>query len=180
MSLYRVYQIDHFDPKSVGRKIRKQILIYAFLAPIFVLSFSACLRIFGIGMKMLVYVFLPVFVIFYLYSFYKLGLKTRQLKVIGNIEFTKTGIKKSIGDFTKEYDFKSIKKIELTKHFPVVGFSGSTSDYFTYILKIIFCNLSTESMVVSNLPEGKKQNINIVQTLKTLKHFIKTEISIEI
>jgi hypothetical protein len=179
MSLYCIYQIDHFDPKNIGRKIRKQVLLYAILAPVLVLSFAFCLMILKIGMGLLFSVFLPVLVIYYLYGFYKLGLKNRQLKVIGKIEFTKTGIKKIIGDFTTEYDFKSIEKIELTKHLPLVGISSSLSDNFTYILRIIFSNFSTESIVVSNLPEDKKLNINIVQTLKTLKHFIKTEISIE-
>jgi hypothetical protein len=179
MSLYSVYQIDHFDPISVGRKIRKEILIYAILAPVLVLSFAFCLMILKIGIGILFSVFLPILIICYSYRFYRIGLKNKQLKVIGNIEFTKTGIKKKIGDFTVEYDFKSIKKIELTKHLPVIDFRGDSSENFTYILKIIFCNLSTESLVVSNLTECKKLNINIVQTLKTLRHFIRTEISIE-
>jgi len=179
MSQYRIYQIDHFDPIIVGRKIRVRVMVYVILAPVLVFSFAFCVMILKINIGMLFAVFLPLLFIFYVYRFHKLGSTNRHLKVIGKLVFTRTGIKKSIGDLSMDYDFQSIKKIELKKHLPVAGISGSLSDNFTYILRIIFFNSSPEAIVVSYLPEDKKPNINIVQTLKTLKNFIKTEISIE-
>jgi hypothetical protein len=179
MSRYKVYQIDHPDPKIVGRKMRFQVLIFAVLAQIIVLTFAFGAMIIKIKLVILFVAFLPLVIVIYFYLFYMLGSKNRRLKVIGTIEFTKTSIRKSIGDLIMQYDFKSIQKIELDKHLPVVEIRGNTGENFTYILRIIFFNSSVESFVISNLPADKKPNINIVQTLKTLRNFIKAEISIK-
>ena len=115
----------------------------------------------------------------FIYYSFKLGSKIRNLKIIGEIDFSRTCIRKKIGDSLTEYQFQTIQKFELQKHLPVVGLSGTLSDNFTYILKIIFVNSSSESMVVSSRPIDPKSNITIVETLKTLKSFIKSEITIE-
>lgn len=116
---------------------------------------------------------------FYLYGLLKLGSKTKSLKTIGEIEFTRTGIRKKIGDSITEYKFQSIKKIELQEHFPTTGISGNLSGNFSFILKINFLNSSSESMVVSNQPVDTNLNLTIVETMKTLKKITETEISIE-
>jgi hypothetical protein len=103
----------------------------------------------------------------------------KKVKTIGEIEFTRTGVRKKIGDSITEYKFQTIKKFELQKHIPAVGISGTLSDNFTYILKIFFFNSSSESIVVSSQPVDTRLNINIVETIKTIKKIIEPEITIE-
>ena len=178
MSSYRIYQSDHSDPKLAGKKLRRQVILSVFFIFILIQVFI----VFSVVLKMsevqLLPIFLPLLGLF-IYYFYKLGSKIRNLKIIGEIDFSRTSIRKKIGDSITEYQFQTIQKFELQKHLPVVGISGTLSDNFTYILKIIFLNSSSESMVVSNQPIDPRSNISIVETMKTLKRFIKSEISIE-
>ena len=178
MSTFRIYQIDHFDPKVVGKKVRRQIILYAVLSPIIGLIFGIFLMALKMSMDFLLVIFIPL-IGFYIYYFSKLGSKIKNIKSIGEIEFTRTSIRKRIGDSITEYNFQTVKKFELQKHLPTVGISGNLSENFTYILKIIFLNSSSESIVVSSLPIDTSLNITIVQTMKTLKQIIEPEISIE-
>jgi len=178
MSTFRIYQIDHFDPKIVGKKIRRLIILYAVLSPIIGLIFGIFLMALKMSMVLLLIIFIPL-IGFYIYSFHKLGSKVKKMKTIGEIEFTRTSIRKKIGDSITEYKFQTVKKFELQKHLPIVGISGTLSDNFTYILKIIFLNSSSESLVVSSQPIDTRLNISIVETMKTLKQIIEPEITIE-
>lgn len=178
MSRFRIYQIDHFDPKIVGQHVRRQIILYAALSPILVLIFAIFLMALKMSMEILLVIFIPL-IGFYIYYFTKLGSKIKNIKSIGEIEFTRTSVRKRIGDSITEYKFQQVKKFELQKHLPTVGISGNLSENFTYILKIIFLNSSSESIVVSSQPIDTKLNISIVETMKTLKKIIETEITIE-
>jgi hypothetical protein len=178
MSTFRIYQIDHFDPKIIGQKVRRQIIFYAVLSPILCLIFGVFLMALKMSIVLLLVIFIPL-IGFYLYIFHKLGSKVKKIKTIGEIEFTRTSIRKKIGDSVTEYKFQAVKKFELQKHLPTVGISGTLSDNFTYILKIIFLNSSSESIVVSSQPIDTKLNISIVETMKTLKQIIEPEITIE-
>jgi hypothetical protein len=100
------------------------------------------------------------------------------LKTIGDIEFTRTEIIKRIGDSITEYNLQSITGLELERHIPSVTAKDSKSGYFSYILRIIFNDSSTESLVVSDKPIDRRQNLSIVETMKTLKKIIKLEIRI--
>ena len=178
MSSFRIYQIDHFDPKIVGQKVRRQIGLYAVLSPILGLIFGIFLMALKMSMILLLVIFIPL-IAFYIYIFHKLGSKVKKIKTIGEIEFTRTGVRKKIGDSITEYKFQTIKKLELQKHIPAVGISGTLSDNFTYILKILFYNSSSESIIVSSQSFDTRLNINIVETMKTLKKIIEPEITIE-
>lgn len=178
MSRFRIYQINHFDPKIAGQKMRRQIIMYSILSPILVMIFAVFLSLLKINTILLFVFFVPLLG-FYLYHFRKLDSKLKQIKTIGEIEFTRTCIKKRIGDSQAEYDFKTIRKIELQKHFPIVSTTCTLSDNFTYILKIVFLNSSSESLVISNLPVDSTQNISIVQTMNTLRKIVDVEITIE-
>lgn len=178
MSSYRIYQIDHSDPKLAGKKLRRQVILAVILISILIQVFLIFSIIFKMSEAQLLPVFLPLLGLF-IYYFYKLGSKIRNLKIIGEIDFSRTTIRKRIGDSITEYQFQTIQKFELQKHLPVVGFSGTLSDNFTYILKIIFLNSTSVSMIVSNQPTDPRSNISIVETMKTLKKFINSEIIIE-
>jgi len=179
MSSFRIYQIDHFDPKIVGQKARRQVILYTVLSPILFLIFAIFLMAVKMSMGLLLVIFIPL-IASYIYIFHKLGSKVKKVKTIGEIEFTRTGVRKKIGDSITEYKFETVKKFELRKHIPAVGISGTLSDNFTYILKITFLNSSSESMVVSKQPVDTRLNISIVETMKTLKKIIEPEITIEI
>jgi hypothetical protein len=114
-----------------------------------------------------------------IYLQYRLKSDLKKIKTIGDIEFTRTGIRKRIGDSLTEYEFHSIAKLELQKHIPAVTAGDGKSGYFSYILKIIFNNSSSESLVISDKPTDTKQDLSVVDTMKTLKKIIKSQISIE-
>jgi hypothetical protein len=114
------------------------------------------------------------------YLNFKLKSYLKQLKIIGDIEFSRSGIKKRIGDSVVEYEFSTIKRIELQKHIPSISPAESKSGYFSYILKILFINSSSESIVVSDKPSEKKMDVSIVDTMKTLKKFIEPEVSLKL
>ena len=178
MSSFRIYQIDQFDPKIAGQNVRRQIIILVSLIPIIALIFGVLFAVNKISLELLLVFIIPI-VGFYIFHFVKIGSKIRNLKTIGEIEFTRTSIRKKIGDSLTEYDFQTIKKIELQKHLPFVGISGTLSDNVTYILKLIFRNSSSESIVVSSQPIDTRLNISIVETMKTLKQIIESEITID-
>ena len=178
MSSYRIYQSNHSDPKLAGKKLRRQAILSVSSIFILLQIFLVFTTVFKISEAKLLPFFLPLLGLFIYYSF-QLGSKIRNLKIIGEIDFSRTGIRKRLGDSLTEYQFQTIQKFELQKHLPVVGLSGTLSDNFTYILKINFLNSSSESMIVSSRPIDPKSNICIVETMKTLKRFIKSEITIE-
>lgn len=179
MSRFRIYQIDNPDPKIAGQKMRRQSIIYTIMASLLVLIFSVGLMILKISLVFLFVIFAPLLGIF-LYRLNKLGSTLKQIKTIGEIEFTRTCIRKKICDSITEYDYNTVKQIELQRHFPIVGISGTLSDNFTYILKVIFFNSPSESLVVSNLPIDNRLNISIVETMQTLKKINELEIIIKI
>jgi hypothetical protein len=177
MSRFRIYQVDHFDPQILGRKKRRLFVIYSILTPLTIMAFNA------LGQTKVNFLLLPIIVLtistgIYLFLYYKLKNEPRKLKTIGDIEFTRTVIKKRIGDSITEYNLQSIKRLELERHLPSVTAKDSKSRYFSYILRIIFNNSSTESLVVSDKPIDMRQNLSIVETMKTLKKIIQPEISI--
>jgi hypothetical protein len=178
MSQFRIYQVNHFDPKYLGIKMRRIVVYSAIISPIFVFVFALCLKIFKINVTLLYTIWAPAIICFYLFLNFLLKSNLKNIKTIGEIEFTRTSIKKRIGDSFTVYEFCSIKKIDLDKHFPTVSISSSYSDNFTYILKIIFINSTSESLVVSDKPIDSKLKISIVETMKTLKKISPIEITI--
>jgi hypothetical protein len=76
------------------------------------------------------------------------------------------------------FDPNSIKVLELEKHIPSITAKDSKSGYFSYILRIVFNDSKTESLVVSDKPIDKRLNLSIIYTLKTLKKLTMTDISI--
>ncbi len=178
MSQFRIYQIDHFDPKYLGIKMRRIIAYSAVISTIPVLFFVLSLKILNIDFTILYIILLATLICFNLFFYLLLKSNFKNIKAIGDIEFTRTGIIKRIADSTTDYQFSSIRKIELDKHLPNVNIGGSLSHNFTYILKINFINSASESLVVSDKPINKKLNISIVETMKTLRKISQTEITI--
>jgi len=177
MSSYRIYKIDHFNPKIIGKNKRRLATIFSITTIIFIIVFQIGIQLLHIQFLIILST-IPLFLVFSFYLNSKLKADLRKIKSIGEIEFTKTCLKKRIGDIYVEYDFKLIKELELRKHIPGLSPEHSKSGYFSYILKIVFINLQTESIIVSDRPIDKKQDLSIVETFKTLKKLIQPEITI--
>lgn len=179
MSRYLIYRIDHFDPALAGKERKRQITKYAFLSAGFVVVFIACIYLLNLEGPL----FYSSYSYLFLISFYLLTIRIRrQMKktaVAGELEFTKGGMKKRLGDTLTEYDYNSVRRLDLRKHFPNLWFSNSSSGYFSHILTITFLNNTTESLVLSDKPLEKKPDTSIAGTLTTLRKFITAVITID-
>lgn len=153
--------------------------MYAILSVGFVAVFIACIYLFNLEGPL----FYSSYSYIFLLSFYLLTIRIRrQMKktaVVGELEFTKSGMKKRLGDTITEYDYNSVSSLDLRKHFPNVWFSNSSSGYFSHILTITFTNGTSESLVLADKPLEKKPDTSIAGTLTTLRKFIATEITID-
>lgn len=116
---------------------------------------------------------------FYLYYHRRLKSENKNLKTIGSIEFTRTGIRKFIGDSLAEFHYSSIKSIELQRHIPALTINESKSGFYTYILVLTFADSHIENLIVSDRPIGKWRDLSITETIKTLKKLILAEIIIK-
>lgn len=177
MSRFKIYQINHYDPKMVGKRIRRLTLILGSIYTIFMFTLQIGIRIIHTNFDLALLIAIP-FLGIYLYLYFKIKSRLKQIKTIGDIEFTRTGIRKRIGDSVTAYDFQTIKQLELQKHIPAVTKTATKSGYFSYILKIVFVNSSSESIIVSDKPIETKQNLSILETMNTLKKIIQPEVKI--
>jgi hypothetical protein len=114
----------------------------------------------------------------YLYLYSRIKNRLSKIKTIGDIEFTRTGIRKRIGDSTTEYNFLTIKQLELEKHIPAANRGSTKSGYFSFILKIVFLNSPPESLIISDRPADTRQNLSILDTMNTLKKIIHPEVKV--
>jgi hypothetical protein len=178
MSRFKIYRIDHFDPQVVGVRKRKLRGLYAGMYFVFFLTFQISLVFLNINMLLLFIIYALLIPGFYLLLYFKFKFDLKQIKTIGEIEFTRTLIRKRLADSITEYDYKTIESIELERHIPSETIKGSKTGYFSYIIKIIFTDSRKEMLVISDKPVESKCDISIVETMKTLKKIIHPEIRI--
>jgi hypothetical protein len=178
MSRYKIYQIDHYDPKLVGKKKRRLAVLYGALFSISYIIFHICIYIFNIKSFIMFSTLTPLVLGLYVWIYYRLKSDLKRIKTIGDIEFTRTTIKKRIGDSITEYEFRSIEKIQLQKHIPSINAGMGKTGYFSYILTIIFKNSASESLIISERPVGNSHNLSIGNTLNTLKKITEPQITI--
>ena len=178
MSRFKIYQIDHFDPQIVGRKRRRLRVLYAVMFLVFLFAFQLSLVFLRVNMLLLFIIFVSLISGFYLFSHFKIKSEQKQIKTIGEIEFTRTLIRKIIADSVTEYDYKSIESIELERHIPSETVKESKTGYFSYIIKILFIDSRKEMLVISDKPIDSKYDISIVETMKTLKKIVHPVINI--
>jgi hypothetical protein len=178
MSKYKILRIDHYDPIVVGKRRRRINIIFAVIAmlsaPIIILihlQFNV-----GIAETNLMVMILFWGVLFLLFRKFKI--ENNKYKTIGDIEFTRKRIIKRIGDTFSENSYDSIESIELQKHIPALVISESKSGFYTYILSIKFKDSHKDSIIVSDRPLDKMDNLSITDTIKALKRIITTRIDI--
>jgi hypothetical protein len=174
MSKYKIYRVDHHDPAWFGKRRRRLNIVFAALAilsaPLMIIVHNL-LKI-GIGGTNLILIIILCGL--YLLLYLKLKSENKNIKTIGDIEFTRTCIIKRIGDSLTETTYDSIDSVELQKHIPALTINESKSGFFTYILSIYFKDSRIETLIVSDRPSGKLQDLSITETIKTLKKLRQT------
>lgn len=180
MSRFSIYQINHYDPQAVGKRKRRLRFIYGALYAVYMVLLQIGLLVLQMNSALVFFTLTLLILGFTIYLNHKLKSDLKQIKIIGDVEFSRRGIKKRIGDSVVEYEFSTIKRIELQKHIPSISPAESKSGYFSYILKIMFINTSSETFVVSDKPFEKKTDVSIVDTMKTLKKFIEPEVNLKL
>jgi len=179
LSRYPIYRIDHFDPDLAGKERRRQVWLYAGFSVALVVLLFIGVYISDLNESLFYSTYSFVFLSTYYILTIRIRSKMKRTAVIGEIEFTRTGIKKRLGDAITEYDYNSVSRFELRKHFPNLWFSNSKSGYFSHILKISFTDNTEESLVLADKPLEKKPEISIAGTLTALKKLTPVEIVID-
>jgi hypothetical protein len=178
MSKFKIYRIDH-DPVRIGKRRRQMNVILGIMSVIFIVSFLILHQLFKLSFLISYTVTIPVLGGFYLYFYHKLKGENKKIKIIGDIEFTRTSILKHLGDSFTEFNYAIIKTIELIPHIPALKAADSKSGFFTYILSLDFKDNHKESLVVSDKPLEESRDLSITETLKTLKKIISAEVIIK-
>ena len=178
MSKYKIFRVDHHDPIWIGKRRRRLNILFAVVAIISAPIFILIHQLFNIGIGETNLILMITLVGFYLFFHSKLKSENENFKTIGDIEFTKTGIIKRIGDSFSENSYESIESIELQKHIPALTISESKSGFYTYILSLNFKDSHKEKIIVSDRPLGKWQDLSITETIKTFKKITTTKINL--
>lgn len=179
MSRYRILRIDHYDPESIGKKNRLLFTIYGVLPTLFILIINLT-RETGLNSEIGIIVLAIVLAGTYYFLIRKLRSTINKIKTIGELEITRSLLRKRLGDSVTEYSFEQIKDIRLIKHIPATRIKESKSRYFSYIMKINFHNLTEESMVISDMSVDHNQKMSLADTMKTLKKIVPFELTMEI
>ena len=173
MSQFSIYQINHYDPVRLGKNNRRIFIGYTMIAFLTMLLWNINIISFHGQNKVVIIILIIAFLIF-IFLAVKLRYDRNKIKTIGEIEFTTGGIKKRIGDSQITYNYQVIDHIEIQKHIP--SENKSVGGYYSYILKIIFSDSHSESLVVSGISKDPRQKLSIVETMKALSRIIKPEI----
>ena len=169
MSKYRLYRVNNSDPKQTGRKNR-------WLYTIYFLLFFLLLRLpdffNSLNRKKFPWygyvTFAAIIVFIIVVVFKKLNSISDSLVSIGTLEFTKTHIKKEIGDLMYTYRYEDILRIELEVYTRDVTISLTRTSSITHLLRIILRDYTEDSFVISDKSLDFKQKFGIEDSLKTI------------
>jgi hypothetical protein len=178
MSRFPILRVDYYDPVKIGKKNRILYTIYGVLPTLFVISFN--LGEYGtMKYHTRLMISLPLLALIYFLLLRKIRSDINNMQSIGELEITQSGIKKRLGDSIEEFNFKSMRKISLTKHMPATRVRESKSGYFSFILKTEMTDGHVESMVISDRSLDHNHKLSILETMKTLKKLVSFEVNIE-
>jgi hypothetical protein len=178
LSKYKIYRIDHFDPAVLGKRRKRLSIVIAAGGLIYVPVAFGIRWLFNIEFAAANFLAMMIMLGASYAAYRILKSKNEKLQVIGNIEFTRTGIIKHLGDDCTEIPLTSVQLIEITKHIPAASPGESKTGFLTYILTIFFRDDHKESLVVSDKPLGKVRDLSITETLKTINKLTATEIKL--
>ena len=170
MSKFKIYRADSSDPKSTGRLNKRLYIAYTVIFFILLFTINIYYQIKDKKSSLIIYfLILSVLILIIAFVIYKMKKQLNALKTIGTLEFTKTSIKKEIGDFTTTYSYNAILKIEVQKYLRDLSITSNNNGSLTYILKITNKDSSQDNFIVSNRSSDFRQKIGIIDTLKTVK-----------
>jgi len=179
MSRFRILRVDYYDPQITGKKTRFLHTIYI-LIPFFIMTAFNLGQLFGMGYLLTIIILIPFLLLIWIFLIRKVRSEIKNLKTIGEIEITKSGIRKRLGDATYDYNYQIIKCLHLSKHIPATRIMESKTRYFSYILKIILWNKQEELLVVSDRSLDHNHKISLAETMRTLKKIVPFEVTIEL
>jgi hypothetical protein len=176
MSKYKIFRIDHPDPVWIGKRRKRLNVMFSIMSFVFLFIYLLLHQVFKISFALLYPVTMLLIAGFYYIFYRRLKSENQKIKTIGDIEFTRTGIVKHIGDSLTEYKYDLINSIELVRHIPAINAAEGKSGFFSYILTLDFKDSHKENMVVSDRPLGKFQDLSIVDTLTAVKKLKSAEV----
>jgi hypothetical protein len=180
MSKFKIYQSTTSDPKKLATQSKVVIGGYTTIYLLIMVGLNSNLFISKLYDNGIIIAFiLLTLILLTLIIIHVLRKKLKQIKQIGNIEFSKTMIRKEIGDFKTEYLFNAIHKIEVTKHIRALTVFQSNTGYLTYIVKIITNDFYEEQFIVSEISYDSKKKISLLDTIETLKKISNLDISVK-
>jgi hypothetical protein len=170
MSKFRIYREESSDPVKIGRGNKKLYVIYTLSFFLLLLTINLYYTFKKEHYSLILYFsILLVFICVTALVIYRMKKQVDNLKEIGTLEFTKTCIKKEIGDLSMTYKYDSLLQIEVEKYLRDLSISSNKSGPSIYILKITGIDASQDNFIVSNRSLDFRQRIGIIDTLKTIK-----------
>jgi len=104
---------------------------------------------------------------------------SKKLKKIGEIEFTKSGAIKRIGDFIETWNYDSVKKISVTKHMKEIFSLTNHERSKTYLLSTEFSNDNKIERIVLGSQSVDKPEASLQDILKLLSKVNKIELYVK-
>lgn len=170
MSKYKIYRAESSDPKEIGRRNKKLYIVYTIAFFLLILTINLYYKFKDEHNSLILYFsILIVIICITAFVIYKMRKQVNNLKTIGTLEFTKTCIKKEIGDLSTTYNYDSMLQIEVEKYLRDLSISSNKYGSSIYILKITNKNSSQDNFIVSNMSIDFGQKIGIIDTLNTVK-----------
>lgn len=178
MSHFSILRVDHYDPVFVGKRNRRLYTVYGLLPGLSVVILNI------LTMKSEHYgIVYMITIVTVLAAAILITVKTRKnnekLKTVGELEITKSVIKKNTGGILAEYDYQTLKKITLAKHMPSTNMAQTKGFYYSYILTIESVDGEEDSFVVADRSLDHDGKISVQDTLKTLKKIVNFEVKID-
>jgi hypothetical protein len=169
LSKFRIYREGSADPRSTGRQNRKMYMAYTFLMFLLALTFNIHINSDKKISSAIMIAVVAVMAAATILLVYEMKRQSRSLKKIGILEFTKTSLKKQIGDLSSSHPYTEIRRIEIERHLHALSVSVSKSGSLTHLLRIIYRDKAEENFIISDKSIDFSQKIGISDTLKTLR-----------
>jgi hypothetical protein len=170
MSKFKIYRAESSDPKKVGQRNKRLYIVYTIVFFLLLLTINLYYKFKEEHYSLILYYsILTVFICITALVIYRMKKQVNNLQTIGTLEFTKTCIKKEIGDLSMTYYYDSMLQIEVEKYLRDLSISSNKNGPSIYILKITNKNSSQDNFIVSNRSIDFRQKIGIIDTLKTVK-----------
>ena len=170
MSKFKIYREESFNPKKVGKNNRVLYMIYVVAFFLLLLTLNLYYKFKEEHYSWIIYYsILILFISITASVIYIMKKQVSNLKTIGTLEFTKTFIKKTIGDLETIYSYDKLLQIEVEKYLRDLSISKNKNGTSIFIINIVNKDSSHDRFIVSNRSFDFQQKMDIIETLKTVK-----------